>query len=448
MELHSRQQEQDHESFYWLDGNGMTSLRMVQMAVLVITASAFGQSTPEEAVQSVREHPKFEAAMTALDRDHGRMVDEIVTLTEIPAPPFMEEARGAAFLEMLRAQGLAGVERDAEGNIMGIRKGGGTGSLIVLAAHLDTVFPEGTDVNVERDGTRLSAPGIGDDTRSLAVLLAIIRAMDTADIQTKSDILFVGDVGEEGVGDLRGMKYLFQKGKYKDRIAMFISMDGAGQGDEIVHGAVGSKRYRIKFKGPGGHSFGAFGLVSPAFAMGNAMHKFSKLTVPASPKTTFNVGVVGGGTSVNSIPFENWMDVDMRSEDPAALLSLEQEFLALVQEAAEEENAARSTTKGRIEVDIEVIGDRPSGQTARDSTLVLTVAAAVRSVGMTPRFRFSSTDSNLPISMGIPAITIDSGGTGGRAHALDEWIDVEKRASLRGIESALTLLLTLAGIQQ
>ena len=420
---------------------------MVHLAVLAMAASAFGQSTQEDAVRSVREHPKFTAAMAALDRDHGRMVDEIVTLNEIPAPPFMEEARGAAFLDRLRAVGLAEVERDAVGNVMGLWKGDGTGPLIVLAAHLDTVFPEGTDVKVRRDGTRLAAPGIGDDTRSLAVLLAIIRAMDRAGIQTRSDILFVGDVGEEGLGDLRGVKYLFQKGKYRDRIAIFISMDGAGHGNDIVHGAVGSKRYRIKFKGPGGHSFGAFGLVSPAFAMGNAMHKFSKITVPSSPKTTFNVGVVGGGTSVNSIPFESWMDVDMRSKDPVALLSLEQEFLALVQEAANEENAARSTARGGIDVDIKVIGDRPSGQTPRDSNLVLTAAAAVQSVGMTPRFSFSSTDSNLPISMGIPAITIDSGGTGGRAHALDEWIDVEKSESLLGIESALTLLLTLAGIR-
>ena len=420
---------------------------MFHLAVLFTAGSAFGQSTPEDAVRLVRGHPGFAAAMAALDRDHDRMVEEIVALTEIPAPPFKEDVRGAAYLEMLRAHGLADVERDAEGNVMGVRKGVGTGSLIVVAAHLDTVFPEDTDVKVKRDGTRLAAPGVGDDTRSLAVLLAIIRAMDAAGIQTRSDILFVGDVGEEGLGDLRGVKYLFQKGKYKDRISMFISMDGAGRGNDIVHGAVGSKRYRIKFEGPGGHSFGAFGLVSPAFAMGNAMHKFSKLTVPSSPKTTFNVGVVGGGTSVNSIPFESWMDVDMRSEDPAALQSLEQEFLALVQEAAAEENAARSTARGEIEVDIEVIGDRPSGQTPRDSTLVRTAAAAVESVGMTPRFSFSSTDSNLPISMGIPAITIDSGGTGGRAHALDEWIDVEKSASLRGIESALTLLLGLAGIQ-
>jgi acetylornithine deacetylase/succinyl-diaminopimelate desuccinylase-like protein len=404
------------------------------------------QSDADAAVARVRSHPKFARAMAALDEDHDRLVQEIITLTQIPAPPFMEEARGTAYLEMLRDHGLSDVERDGQGNVMGLRRGSGGGPLIVVAAHLDTVFPEGTDVTVTREGTRLMAPGIGDDTRSLAVLLAMIRAMDAADISTEADILFVGDVGEEGVGDLSGMKYLFREGKYKDDIAVFISMDGAGDGSDVTRGAVGSKRYRATFAGPGGHSYGAFGLVSPAFAMGAAIAKFSDITVPDSPKTTLNVGVVGGGTSVNSIPFESWMDVDMRSVSPVELERLEQAFLRVMQEAADEENRVRSTSQGPIEVDLVVIGDRPSGETPLDSRLVQTAAAAIRAVGMTPTFGFSSTDSNIPISMGIPAITIDSGGSGGRAHALDEWIDVEKTASLRGIESALTLLLALAGI--
>jgi di/tripeptidase len=428
----------------------MVRLRTILVAGLALAATAvpFAQTAPDAVVARVRAHPKFQAALTVLDREHERLVDEIIALTEIPAPPFQEEARGTAYMEMLRAHGLTDVERDAQGNVMGIRRGTTPpgGQLIAIAAHLDTVFPEGTDVTVTREGTRLSAPGIGDDSRSLAVLLAIIRAMDAAEIQTSSDLLFIGDVGEEGVGDLSGMKYLFREGKYKDRIGTFISMDGAGSGADVVHGAVGSKRYRVTFKGPGGHSFSAFGLVSPAFALGNAMQKFSTLSVPASPKTTFNVGVVGGGTSVNSIPFESWMDVDMRSVAPAELAALEQQFLALVQEAVDEENATRSTAEGPIEVDLTVIGDRPSGETPHDSALVQTASAAIQSAGMTPSFSFSSTDSNIPISMGIPAITIDSGGTGDRAHALDEWIDVEKSASLRGIESALTLILALSGL--
>ena len=422
-------------------------MRFSVTLLLLMLAPVQAQNPADADVARVRAHPKFAQAMAALDADHDRLVREIIMLTEVPAPPFGEDARGAAYLEMLRAHGLADVERDAEGNVMGVRRGAGNGPIIAMAAHLDTVFPAGTDVTVKRDGTRLSAPGIGDDTRALAVLLAMIRAMDAAGIQTTADILFIGDVGEEGLGDLRGMKHLFLKGPYRDRIDQFISMDGAGGGNDITHGGVGSKRYRATFKGPGGHSYGAFGLVSPAFAMGLAIAKFSDLTVPRTPKTTFNVGVVGGGTSVNSIPFESWMDVDMRSVSPAELAALEETFRRLMQEAADEENRVRSTAQGRIEIDLKLVGDRPSGETPLDSRLVQVAAAAVRATGMQPTFSFSSTDSNISISLGIAAITIDSGGRGGRAHALDEWIDVEKTSSLRGIESAMTLLLTLAGIQ-
>ncbi len=405
------------------------------------------QSSYDTAVRRVIDQPKLKVALETIDRQHDRIVDDIIRLTEIPAPPFKEDARAAAYLEMLRAHGLARVERDAEGNVMGLRRGSGGGPLIALAAHLDTVFPEGTDVTVKREGTRLSAPGIGDNSRALAVLLAMIRAMDTAGIGTTSDILFVGNVGEEGPGDLRGVKHLFQRGPYQGRIGMFISMDGAGGGDDITHGAVGSRRYRVTFTGPGGHSYGAFGLVNPAFALGHAMRLFGTIQVPASPKTTYSVGVVGGGTSVNSIPFESWMEADMRSASPVELRKVEEQFLAMMQQAADEENKARSTSQGRIAVDLKLIGDRPSGETPRDAPIVQTAAAVVRAMGLTPRFSFSSTDSNLPISLGIPAITVDSGGRGGRAHALDEWIDVEKTSSLQGIRSALLLLLTLAGME-
>jgi di/tripeptidase len=420
------------------------------IAVLIAAGAAAGataaaQDAPDAVVTRLRGDARFTAAMATIDREHDRLIADIVALTEIPAPPFKEDKRAAAYLAMLKQHGLADVQQDEAGNVMGVRRGTGGGPLIAIAAHLDTVFPEGTDVRVKREGTRLSAPGIGDDTRSLAVLLAMIRAMDAAKIQTRSDILFVGDVGEEGLGDLRGMKHLFLKGPYKDKIRMFISMDGAGGGDDIVHGAVGSKRYRAAFKGPGGHSYGAFGLVNPAFAMGSAIQKLSKMTVPASPKTTFNVGVVGGGTSVNSIPFESWMEVDMRSESPVELEKLETTFLTLMKQAVAEENAARSTRQGQVAVENRLIGDRPSGQTPRDSRIVQTAAAAIRAAGMTPTYSFSSTDSNIPISLKIPAITIDSGGRGGRAHALDEWIDVEKSSSIKGIEAAMLMLLALAG---
>ena len=242
------------------------------------------------------------------------------------------------------------------------------------------------------------------------------------------------------------MRYLFQKGRYKNLIRTFISIDGAGPGDDVTNGGVGSKRYRVAFKGPGGHSYGAFGLVSPAFAMGSAIAKLSKVQVPSTPKTTFNVGVVGGGTSVNSIPFENWMEVDLRSESPVELSKLDNTVRDLMAQAADEENRARSTTQGKIVLDMKLIGDRPSGETPRSSPLVQTAAAVIRAAGQSPHFNFSSTDANIPMSLGIPAITLDSGATGGRAHALDEWIDVEKTGSLTGVRNVLGILLTVAGL--
>jgi acetylornithine deacetylase/succinyl-diaminopimelate desuccinylase-like protein len=402
-----------------------------------------GQTTSDARVRRVLDAAQFKEAAAVLDRTHDRITSETIRLTEIPAPPFKEAQRGKAFADLLRQTGLTAIETDQAGNVTGIRKGTG-GPLVAIAAHLDTVFPEGTDVHVRQQGTRLAAPGVGDDTRSLAVLLAIIRAMDAARIQTKNDILFVGDVGEEGQGDLRGMRYLFQKGPYKDRIKAFISIDGTGQGNDITNGGVGSKRYRVTFKGPGGHSYGAFGLVSPSLAMGNAIQKISKLTVPTSPKATFNVGMVGGGTSVNSIPFENWMELDLRSESPVELAKLDKSVNMLVTQAVDEENRTRSTVQGRITVEMKLIGDRPSGETPKTSPLVQTAAAVITAMGWTPQYNFSSTDSNIPISLGIPAITLDSGARGGREHALDEWIDVEKSSSLPGIRSILAILLAVA----
>jgi len=421
--------------------------KAVLSGILLCGAAEAQAPSPSIDVERLVNHPKFKAAQNFIDRDHDRFVREIIQITEIEAPPFKEDKRGKAYLEMLRQNGLANVEMDPEGNVMGVRKGVGAGPLIAIAAHLDTVFPEGTNVKVKRAGTRLSAPGVGDDSRALAVLLAIIRAMDAAKIQTDSDILFVGNVGEEGPGDLRGMRYLFQKGPYKDKIKMFISLDGSGLGNDITNGALGSKRYKVTFKGPGGHSYGSFGLVNPAFALGNAIAKFSQMQVPFKPKTTFNVGVIGGGTSVNSIPFESWMEVDIRSESRDELNKAGETFLGLMHEAVDQENKVRSTAQGKIELDMKLIGERPSGETPLSSPLVQTASAVIRAFGMNPTYSISSTDANIPISMGIPGITLDAGGRGGRNHSLDEWIDVEKTASVNGINVAMAILLSLAGAQ-
>jgi tripeptide aminopeptidase len=399
----------------------------------------------EAVVRQVLDSPQFKVAAAFIEKDQPRFVKELIELTEIPAPPFKEQRRARAYLEMLRQSGLSDVEMDAEGNVMGLRKGTGGGGLLAVLAHLDTVFPEGTDVKVKRDGTRLTAPGVGDNTRGAAVMLSMIRAMAAAKFQTASDILFVGNVGEEGEGDLRGVKFLMQKGKYKGRITQFIAIDD-DQSQAVTHASVGSRRYRVTFKGPGGHSYGDFGVVSPAFAMGNAIAKFGRLQVPEQPKTTFSVGIVSGGTSVNSIPFEVQMVVDMRSVDCGELKKVNDQFLAIVRDSVDEENKVRSTRQGRISADPKLIGDRPCGETPQNSPIVQTAAAAIKAFGLTPSFNVSSTDANTPMSLGIPAVTIGRGPSE-RSHSLDEWTAVEPKADVQSIQLAMTIVLAVAGVK-
>jgi tripeptide aminopeptidase len=412
-------------------------------ATCIVLAQAAGAQAPDADARRILDSPQFKQATAFIRSDYDRFVRELVAVTEIPAPPFKEQRRAKAFLEMLREHGLSDVEMDPEGNVMGVRRGAGGGPLLAVVAHLDTVFPEGTDVQVKRDGTRLMAPGIGDDSRGLAVMLAVIRAMNSAKLQTASDILFVGNVGEEGEGDLRGVKYLMLKGKYKDRIKRFLALDGGAQ-SAITRAGVGSKRYRVVFKGPGGHSYGAFGLVNPAYAMAAAIARFADVQVPSTPKTTYNVGAVKGGTSVNSIPFEVSMDVDIRSESCEEMHKVDATFVKIVKSAVDEENRVRSTREGRIEADLRVIGERPCGETPMQSAILRSTAAMIRAFGLTPTYNSSSTDSNIPMSLGIPALTIGR-GPGGRAHAPDEWTDVEPKATAQSIEVVLGIVLIVAG---
>jgi tripeptide aminopeptidase len=397
------------------------------------------------AVHDIMTSEAYHRARAVLAAEHGRTVLDIVNLTEIPAPSFQEDVRGAAWMEMARGDGLTDIQRDTEGNITALRRGAGNGPLVCIAAHLDTVFPPGTELKVRQEGNRLFAPGIGDDTRGLAVLLALARALDAAAIVTRADILFVADVGEEGPGDLRGMRHLFLKGPYKDRISAFITLDSPDM-ERIATTGIGAKRYRVTFRGPGGHSFGAFGIVNPLFAMARAIDELGRVQVPESPRTTFSASVTGGGTSINSIPNEVWTDFDLRSESPEELATLEARFLAIVDAAVAAENHARSIAAGPITAETTLTGDRPAGRTDPDSDLVRIAHAAIAAHGFTPSFEASSTDANIPMSLGIPAIKIGTGGTGGRAHSLEEWIDVTPDPSIRGMAAGLTTLLALAGL--
>jgi tripeptide aminopeptidase len=378
------------------------------------------------------------AALEAARRNEPHFLEEQARVCQIPAPPFKEEVRGKELERLFRQLGLDQVHIDKVGNVIGTRRGAVPRPNLVFAAHLDTVFPEGTDVQVTRDGTRLKGPGIGDDCRGLAVMLGVIKALDDGQIRTPGTITFVADVGEEGLGDLRGVKNLFYE-ELKGQIDKFISVDGTGL--SLTNVGVGSYRYRVTFKGPGGHSFGAFGMANPIQAMGRAIAKIDAFEVPVAPKTTFNVGRVGGGTSVNAIPFDAWMEVDMRSSDKASLEALHTKFKAAMREAVDEENR-RWPGRGAVTVAPELVGVRPPGQTSADSAIAITASAVTRLFGGNGRLGEGSTDANVPMNLGIPALTIGGGGQGTGAHSLNEAFDTTD--SWRGTQRALLLAVALA----
>lgn len=412
------------------------------VAVALLAATACRTPAQQSAQGVPLQHPQIRQALDAIRAFNDWTLQQQIELTEIEAPPFKETRRGEEFKRRLEALGLR-VRVDPEGNVIGERPGTGSGPTVVLSGHLDTVFPEGTNVKVTRTGTRLTAPGIGDDGRGLAVVLAVARAFRDANVQTPGTVLFVGTVGEEGPGNLRGVRALFN-GELRGRIAYFISVDGTGDG--VTSAGVGSHRYRVTYKGPGGHSYGAFGMPNPIHALGRAIALFADVQVPAQPRTTFNVGVISGGTSVNSISAEGIMDVDMRSESKAALDALDAQFRRAVQQALSAENARWPQSRTRLTVQIDTIGIRPVGAQPDSSYIVRTAVTAGRALGMSPETGASSTDANLPISQGIPAITIDGGGRGGGAHALEEWYDDGANGWL-GPQWAAVITAMLAGVR-
>jgi len=395
----------------------------------------------DAAYQAIVGNAKVKATLESIKADDAATFAEQKRITEIAAPPYKEKVRAEYYLRRMQELGFKDASIDAEGNVIALRKGTGGGRpKLAIAAHLDTVFPEGTDVTVkEKDGV-VVGPGIGDDARGLVALLAIIKAMNTNGLATVGDILFVGDVGEEELGNLRGMKALFRD--HTD-IDGFISIDGLGI-DRVVNQATGSHRYEMIFKGPGGHSFQEFGLPSAIHAMGRAIAKISDLQTPSDPKTTFTVGTVSGGTSVNAIAAEARMAVDMRSNSTDELLKLEAKLLDLVKQAVSEENARWKTDK--LTVEIKLIGDRPAGMVAADSPVVVAAQKSVVAVGGAQKVLLvgSSTDSNQPMSLGIPAVTIGGGGEGGNWHSRNEWY--KPVDAWLGPQRALLAILMLQGL--
>ena len=395
------------------------------------------------ALLAAQDAPGNAAVRNALDRikaDNAWTVEQQISICEIPAPPFKEERRAAEMKKRFEALGLRNVRIDSIGNVIAERPGTGGGPVVVIAAHLDTVFPEETDVRVQRTGTLLKGPGIGDDCRGLAVLLSVAKAMGSANVQTQGTIYFVANVGEEGPGNLRGVKHLFAKPLAK--IDYFISIDGTGLG--LTSRAVGSNRYKVSFKGPGGHSYGAFGMPSPIHALGRAIAKISAIQVPLRPKTTFNVGIVEGGTSVNTISPLGSMEVDLRSESPEELAKVDVQFRKAVDEALTEENARWPQSRVKVTVDVVSMGIRPAAAPPDSQRIIQTAMAAARALGFEAPGSASSTDANWPMSLGIQAITLDGGGNGQGAHSTAESYDDGDRGWL-GPQWALMVLAMLSG---
>lgn len=385
---------------------------------------------------------KIQAALNFIKNADSLTINDLVTITEVEAPPFDERMRGEVFAEMLSKTQLDSVWMDGIGNVIGIRKGTSGQNTLGVAAHLDTVFPKGTSLKVTQRGDTFFAPGILDNSRGLAILLALNRAMSAALIETEDDILFIGNVGEEGLGDLRGVKYLFGESGLK--IDALIAIDG--NITDLINRGLGSHRYRVVFNGPGGHSWNAFGLGNPHHAMGSAIKYFvdeaDKYT-SSGLKTSYNVGKIGGGTSVNSIPFESWMEVDMRSISADRLIEIDSIFHKAMRKGLMEQNSKIKEGK-KITIDFEMIGNRPSGEIPSSDPLVQRGLAVMVKMGQKPILKTGSTDSNVPISLGIPAITIGEGELGGGSHSLDEYF-IDKNSYLT-VQKVFIIMISQAGL--
>lgn len=396
-------------------------------------------------IKSLVKNPRIQHAFNIIHDQDAMTLQDHITLTEIPAPPFAEEKRAAYYAVMLEDIGVDSVWIDSIGNVLALRKGSDGKKTIVLDAHSDTVFPENTDVTVYQNGDTLFAPGVGDDTRGMAMILSVLRAMNEAKIKTKENVLFVASVGEEGLGDLRGVKYLFREGG--PQIDSWISIDGGNLG-RVNYKGLGSYRYRVIIKGPGGHSWGAFGLANPHHAQANVIKHFveaADVYTQSGPKTSYNVGRMGGGTSVNSIPFSSWMEVDIRSLQPSRLDDMEGILKAAVEKGIAEQNEIRR--EGRpLMYEIEMIGKRPSGELSPQLPLIQRAMALCEVFEVVAQHTRGSTNSNIPISMGVPAITIGRGGEGAWAHSLLEWW--ANKDGYKAIQYALGLLVAEAGISE
>jgi len=408
-------------------------------ARLLLGLVCFSLSLPGD--DALLQRPDVRKALAYIESAHQQTLDTQVKIAEIPAPTFHEGERAQYMAAEFRRLGLKNVEIDKQGNVLGWRDGA-VQDTFVLAAHLDIAFAPGVNTKVRKEGGRWFGPGLADDSRGLAALLVIAQAMNEAGIKTRQTLLFVANVGEEGNGDLNGVRYLFKESPFRARLREFISIDGSGP-SRIVNGGTSVKRYLVTLHGPGGHSYGNFGRPSPIHAAGRIIDHFADVPVPKTPKTTYNVGRISGGTSVNAIAEECTFEVDLRSEDPGLLDKIEVKLLEAVRLGTEEENKARAASKSTITADTKLIGNRPGGTTAESTPLVRAALWAVAATGHKPDLGFSSTDANLPISLGIPAVTMGGGGSSANHHSLQEYY--EPANAWKGPQTVLLTILKCDG---
>ncbi|MGZ4871673.1 MAG: M20/M25/M40 family metallo-hydrolase [Candidatus Angelobacter sp.] len=366
-------------------------------------------------------------------------------LTEIPAPPFGEAARSEWLRQRFTALGLENVQVDDLGNVLGLLHGRLGAPLIGISAHLDTVFPQGTALQTREEASRLYGPGISDNAAGVTALLAIANALKRSQLKPATNILFIGNVGEEGEGNLRGMRHLFSASPWREAIHSLLVIDGAGT-DTYVNQALGSRRFEITFRGPGGHSWSDFGVPNPIILLSRALARFSEVQAPESPRTTYNVGVVSGGTSVNSIPESATARVDLRSASMEELQKLEDRLRECMAEAWREAPLSHRSGELKVTLAIESIGDRPAAELPANARILQIVRAVDKHLRIESFPRLASTDANVPLSLGIEATTIGAGGDGGGAHTLREWFDCSNRDL--GLKRILLVLLALTGVNE
>lgn len=429
-------------------------LHLILLGVLVSAGAyrsyAAGLPPLSPPAQALLDRADVRTALRHAQDHHEENIAKQIAISEIPSSPFAEQDRAGFMASEFKRIGLTDVRMDGVGNVLGWRRGT-LPRILVVAAHLDTVFPKGTDFKVKRTGTRLAGPGIEDDSRGLAVIVGAVEALNAAKIMTGVTLLFVADVGEEGVANLRGIKYLFEKGEYGPKLDAFISVDAPGA--TIVNREIGSRRYRVTLSGPGGHSWINFGRPNPAHAVGRIMAAIADLEVPSDPDknlTSYNVGIIGGGTAVNAIPAEAWFEFDMRSVNEEELIRLEQRFLSIVQRGVDEENrfsarhAKNVFAKGEITADLKLLAVRHAVSGAVNAPLVQAASRAVRELGLgDPLLVAASTDSNPVAILGKPAMTIGGGGQAANLHSLEEWFD--SKDAYRGVQ---LLILTILNYDQ